>query len=216
MLKLQRAWTGRLDNVSDLLSWMYDEDILNKSEKAEKDRIFRAYYRYHNDGDIPRGFKYASFNATEEHLETKVNEFISKILTKKHGKYDRRAFRKQRTNENLEHLARQASELECHSLFTYFATKYRIKGQTAYDYFDMVPEHELYNALNMQVNEQIESLDQSHLKSYDRIKTNHILSYKIRQLQEAVHKLPKETTEMLTDLNDMLTVLVKDIEKEIK
>ena len=48
-----RAWNNKLKSIDDLMSWMYDKDILNKGEKSDKDRIFRQYYRYYNDGDFP-------------------------------------------------------------------------------------------------------------------------------------------------------------------
>lgn len=88
-----RAWSGKIGNIDNLLSWMYDKGILNKTEQAEKDRTFRQYYRYYNDGDIPQGLRGLSDEKIELHIEQKVEEFIKKILAKYTGKYDRRDFR---------------------------------------------------------------------------------------------------------------------------
>jgi hypothetical protein len=88
-----RAWAGKLKNIDNLMSWMYDKGIINKAEQAEKDRTFREYYRYYNDGDIPRGLKGLSDEKVEIYIEEKVEEFIKKILAKYTGKFDRRDFR---------------------------------------------------------------------------------------------------------------------------
>jgi hypothetical protein len=88
-----RAWSGKIKNIDNLMSWMYDKGIINKTEQAEKDRIFREYYRYYNDGDMPRGMQYASDDKVEEYIERKVEEFIKKVLAKYTGKFDRRDFR---------------------------------------------------------------------------------------------------------------------------
>lgn len=87
-----RAWSGKLKNIDDLLSWMYDKGVLTKTEQAEKDRVFREYYRYYNDGDIPRGLNGMSDAKVEEYLERKVEDFIKTVLSKYAGKYDRNAF----------------------------------------------------------------------------------------------------------------------------
>jgi len=88
-----RAWGGKITNIDNLMSWMYDKGIINKGEQAEKDRTFREYYRYYNDGDIPRGLSGYSDEKIELYIEQKVEEFIKKILAKYTGKYDRRDFR---------------------------------------------------------------------------------------------------------------------------
>ena len=88
-----RAWSGKIKNIDDLMSWMYDKGIINKGEQAEKDRVFREYYRYYNDGDTPRGLRGMSEKGIEDYLEKKVEEFIKKVLAKYTGKYDRKDFR---------------------------------------------------------------------------------------------------------------------------
>lgn len=88
-----RAWSGKIKNIDNLMSWMYDKGIINKGEQAEKDRVFREYYRYYNDGDTPRGLRGMSEKGIEDYLEKKVEEFIKKVLAKYTGKYDRKDFR---------------------------------------------------------------------------------------------------------------------------
>jgi hypothetical protein len=88
-----RAWSGKIENIDNLLSWMYAKGIINKGEQAEKDRRFREYYRWYNDGDYPRGLKDVPRIKVGEYLEKSVEEFIKKILAKYAGKYDRKDFR---------------------------------------------------------------------------------------------------------------------------
>ena len=88
-----RAWSGKIANIDNLMSWMYDKGILNKGEQAEKDGRFREYYRWYNDGDYPRGLKGMPDKKVEEYLENRIEEFIKKVLAKYAGKYDRKDFR---------------------------------------------------------------------------------------------------------------------------
>ena len=88
-----RAWNGKIKNIDNLMSWMYDKGIMNKGEQAEKDRKFREYYRWYNDGDYPRGFANRPDSIVEKYLENSIEEFIKKILAKYAGKYDRKDFR---------------------------------------------------------------------------------------------------------------------------
>jgi hypothetical protein len=93
-----RAWSGALSNVDKLFAWMYDNGILSKSEKAEKDRIFSQYYRWYNDGDFPAalrsmGVSKGDSNAViEKALEELVEKFMKEVLNKYTGKYDRKEF----------------------------------------------------------------------------------------------------------------------------
>lgn len=97
-VKPGRAWSGKIKNIDNLLSWMYDKDILNKTEKQKKDTIFHSYYRYYNDGDFPRILsplgisKYSPDEKIETALEEVIEAFIKKILAKYAGKYSRKDF----------------------------------------------------------------------------------------------------------------------------
>jgi hypothetical protein len=87
-----RAWSGNLQNIDDLLSWMYDKGVLTKAEQAEKDKKFREYYRWYNDGDYPSGLKGMSDAKVEDYLEKSIEDFIKSVLSKYAGKYDRQSF----------------------------------------------------------------------------------------------------------------------------
>jgi hypothetical protein len=93
-----RAWSGALSNVDKLFAWMYDNGILSKSEKAEKDRIFSQYYRWYNDGDFPAALRSMGVSkgdsdaVIEKALEGLVEKFMKEVLNKYTGKYDRKEF----------------------------------------------------------------------------------------------------------------------------
>ena len=108
-----RAWSGKIKHIDSLLSWMYEKNILTKTEKAEKDRIFRQYYRYYNDGDLPDAMRKQghSLNRTrnmtdtgEADLEKYLEAFIKKILSKYMPKIDRTAFRLEKSIKELSSL----------------------------------------------------------------------------------------------------------------
>ena len=197
-VKIGRAWNNKLDNINELLSWMYEEDILNKTEKAEKDRTFRAYYRYYNDGDQPRGIAHADKEWTRKYLENSVNEFIAKILTKKQGKYSRADFRKSRKIDQLRTLERLAADFDCHALFTHFAPKVKFKGQTAFDYFYMSVDQAVYEDISRRINLVIADFDQSHLESYEQVSDSYVLSYRISQLEKYGVPIPHVTQGLIT------------------
>ena len=106
--KARNAWNGKLKHIDNLLAWMYDKDILTKTEKDEKDKVFRSYYRYYNDGDFPRALsskglsKYSPDDKIENALEEYLNNFIKKILSKYAGKYSKKEFRYDQLNSQLD------------------------------------------------------------------------------------------------------------------
>ena len=108
--KARNAWNGKIKHIDSLLAWMYDKDILTKTEKDEKDRVFRSYYRYYNDGDFPRALsskglsKYSPEDKVENALEEYLNNFIKKILSKYAGKYSKKEFRYDQLNSQLDHV----------------------------------------------------------------------------------------------------------------
>ena len=216
-VKVGRAWNNRLNNINELLSWMYEENILNKTLKAKKDRIFRTYYRYYNDGDIPKGYKGVDKVWTEKYLENIVNELIAEILRKTHGKYDRKDFRNSRKLQQLNTLDRQARDFDCHSLFTYFSKKIKVKGQTAYEYFGMNLEHAMYNVLDKKINVIINRLDQSDVEYFNRIESNFVICYRIEQLEKRGENLiTPEVRYAIEELESALYVLRTSIDAEIE
>lgn len=108
--KPQRAWSGKLDKIDNLLQWMYNKDILSPREKQIKDSLFHDYYRYYNDGDFPARLrkyglgKYSNEKEIEEILEREVENFIKKILSKYAGKYDRSEFHYDTLISSIKHV----------------------------------------------------------------------------------------------------------------
>jgi len=130
-LKVGRGWSNKLDRIDSLIGWMYDEDILNMTEKKKKDTVFYSYYRYYNDGDIPGGL--GRYNAARG-IEERLNKFISHILTKYKGKYSRQDFyaAQQAKAYNNTNAARTGSNRVPDLLNEYYAKayieKYSVKG----------------------------------------------------------------------------------------
>ena len=126
-----RAWSGKIENIDKLLSWMYDKGILNKGEKNEKDVRFRAYYRYYNDGDFPaalksRGIsKWDSKEKIQTALEQYIEEFIKKVLAKYTGKFDRKDFRIDTILADLNTLKSTIDRNDPYSMI-YFSDKVKI------------------------------------------------------------------------------------------
>ena len=89
-VKLFRAWCHKLDNIEHLMWSLHDLDILTKTDKKKKDATFRRYYRWFNDGDVPRvkangGYNcYRGMNKESIHaaVEHDLNKFLKEILTK--------------------------------------------------------------------------------------------------------------------------------------
>lgn len=135
MTKPTRAWTGKLSRLDNLMSWMYDNDIMNTTDKTQKDRIFRAYYRYYNDGDKPKGYSFVQDHLIEEFLEQRVEEFIIKMITKYRGKYDRKQFWTDRKVRQYNTIKEVATNNQIESV-NYFIKDSGIKDQMINDHVD--------------------------------------------------------------------------------
>ena len=136
-----RAWSGKISRIDDLLAWMYDKGILTKGEQAEKDKIFRQYHRYYNDGDLPgamrkqghsliqkgkyhKGMDQDGEAALEKYLET----FIKKILGKYMSKIDRSEFRIDKAIGDLT-IAQDAAKGGWGTDINYWVSKANIKDE---------------------------------------------------------------------------------------
>lgn len=83
-----------MKTCDDLFSWLYDKDILTQPDKNKKDSLFRKYYRYYNDGDFPRGVtRWDHPTDIAKSLEYQAEEFITYVLAKYVGRYDRNDFK---------------------------------------------------------------------------------------------------------------------------
>lgn len=106
-----RAWEGKLSKINELLDWLDKKKIMNASERKEYERIKRNYYRWHNDGDKPGILRkdiqsYTTNNDISSMLETKLEDFIKKILSKYQGKYNRSEFNIDKAINNLQEVIR--------------------------------------------------------------------------------------------------------------
>jgi len=226
-----RAWSGKIENIDNLLSWMYDRNILNKGEQAEKDRIFREYYRYYNDGDIPRGLRGMKDEAIELSIEKSVEEFIKKILAKYTGKYDRRDFRVDtlladlKTLENI--VAGHASEdgvrgePDPYGLINYWGKKINTGNS---DFEKMLGElrplyDEARKAADDIVDKEIKDGIFKDEKSYNIPSSSTTLSYVRQRLQDAkvwtpdAEKKYMAMKDEMTKMHEILTNVIEATER---
>lgn len=136
--KPSRAWNGNIKRIDSLLQWMYSKDVLTATEKKQKDTIFNQYYRFYNDGDLPRALANKGFSkydmkydskkietALEEYLET----FIKTILKKYLPKVDRAEFRIDDSIKNLSTVKDVAERADAHGLLTYWLKEVKITDE---------------------------------------------------------------------------------------
>jgi len=195
-----RAWSGKIKNIDDLLSWMYDKGVLTKAEQAEKDRKFREYYRWYNDGDTPRGLNGMSDAKIEEYLERSVEDFIKTVLSKYAGKYDRRSFQ-------FDKLLSEYYTLQNNIKFDPSASRPREKSDDVFDYnissflyfyeklgkvdpeFDKLVADlkKQYEDFTKTADKAITDYRKEHpeIKSYEGPDTNRIFGAKIKALNDA-------------------------------
>ena len=211
--KIGRCWGNKLNHVNDLLSWMFVQDILTKTEKAEKDRLFNSYYRFYNDGVIPRGVGGCNEYEIRVHLELKVNTFIAKTLLKKQGKYSRKEFRGNQLRTNLTHLITLADEFELHMLFTFFSERYKIGGMHSYDFFYMGELNEEYNSLSQEVNTLIDVTVWDGVDSWNH-PTGKTINYQLEMLEKQ-NALTEEVSDKVLSLKLKLVDLSAEIKKEM-
>ena len=113
---------------------MYDKDILTATDKQEKDKVFRQYYRYYNDGDLPaalrvKGISKYNEKRVEEELEKYLEAFIKKMLAKYLPKIDRTEFRYDSIIKNLETVHSVAKNNDTHGLLEYWLKKVKVKDE---------------------------------------------------------------------------------------
>jgi hypothetical protein len=142
-----RAWEGRLKKVDALMSWMYDKGILTAGEKAKKDTIFRAYYRYYNDGDFPKALaikglsgKWGDRKENEKALEDYLESFIKPILAKYLPRVDRKEFRLDKMIEGLNTVIDVAKHQDAHGLLTYWLKKVKVNDEKLVALVDKLEE----------------------------------------------------------------------------
>lgn len=132
--KAGRAWSGRIKNIDNLFSWMVSKNILSEEDKKEKGELFYQYYRYYNDGDFPDILvadglsKYSGDEIIEEALETCIEDFIKKILSKYSGQYNRHDFRIDKFLGDLHTLKGIIDEYDAYGLLNYWSKEINTKN----------------------------------------------------------------------------------------
>lgn len=201
-----RAWSGKLENLDSLFSWMYDKGILNKTDKAKKDSIFRQYYRYYNDGDFPSGLvkakdikRWDTKEDIEKGLEEYIEDFMKSILAKYAGKYDRRDFHFDKLLGQLYQLQRSLVNDDVNqdewrkgdhdndiNSFMYF---YKKLGKVDHPEFDKLVNdlEKAYNKFTTTADKQIEAKlkENPDLGGWGGLSTNKIVGVKKKDMQKA-------------------------------
>jgi len=117
--EVKTVWNGRFSNLDKILSYNYE--LMKDSDKKLKDTIFRAYYRYYNDGDV---------NTFPKGILNKVGvpEDVSKILGDSEIKSNIRWDNKQRFSRQSKSSYttnyEKAMDEAIKYVFKYFTTKY--------------------------------------------------------------------------------------------
>ncbi len=201
----RRAWDGKLKRIDDLLAWMYDKDILNKGEKAKKDQIFNAYYRYYNDGDMPaalkiRGLsKYSNEKEVETALEKYLEDFMKSILKKYLPKVDRTEFRLTTAIDGLNTVIDVASRNDAHGLLTYWLKTVKLNDEDSALKAMVDTLDAQYKALKEEANE------------VDPDSYNKVMSFRMEDMKEA-----KKWNKSLQKKWDALTVTMAGITQFLK
>lgn len=203
-----RAWNGKLTRIDKLMSWMYDKDILTKTEKAEKDKVFRAYYRYYNDGDLP-GFAKALGLSNKKWdeaklkvaLENYLEVFIKKILGKYLPKVSRGDFRLDQFIKDISAVISSAEDGDVSGFITYWVKQVKISDDEVVLKQMISDLSERYDVLKNQVNE----IDPSS-KSY-------IMSKRIEDLGSKSTKEIRASWKYVKDTMSGIAVLLRNLQK---
>lgn len=187
----RRAWSGKIENIDKLLSWMYDKNILNKGEKAEKDSKFRQYYRFYNDNDFPAGLRSRGIHpgmkreVIESALEEYIEEFIKKVLAKYTGKFDRKDFHIDTILSDLNTLHSKTIEPDPYGLLEYWGKKINVNDSEFEKMLaDLKPLYDdAKKAANDIVDKEIATGVYKDVKSWNIPGTSRALPYQRSELQ---------------------------------
>jgi hypothetical protein len=87
--KYLRGWNGNLKRINERLTELADTNKMTKTETDKFNTLIYRYYRFFNDGDIPRGrgFRYESYALSRNEqigvaLELKVTKLFKELITK--------------------------------------------------------------------------------------------------------------------------------------
>jgi hypothetical protein len=227
-----RAWSGKIKNIDNLLAWMYDKGILNKSEQTQKDARFREYYRWYNDGDYPKGMNGMKDEVVETYLENRIEEFIKKVLAKYTGKYDRKDFRVDTLLGDLHTLQSVVGggsfgggggkyEPDPYGLLTYWGKKVNVKDS---EFEKMLGElRPLYDDAKKAANDIVDKETKDGIykdaQSYSIPRDSTGLGFQRQKLQDAkvwtpdAEKKYMKMKEHMMKMNDILTNVIEATQK---
>lgn len=206
--KTGRGWNGKLKNLDNLFSWMYDKGILNKGEQNKKDKIFTQYYRYYNDGDIPRGFTHTSGKVIEDKIEEDLETFMKKILSKYLPKIDRREFRYDQVISDLSYIM-TAIEQEDFNQIKFWVSQAKVSD----------PEFNKVTNEFEKIFNKLKSLVEKHYPNYAR----YVLSYSLREIKNDKENMTvykkffekdiMKLESLASKLKDIVSNLIEAVEK---
>jgi hypothetical protein len=216
-----RAWSGKLENLDKLFSWLYSKGIMSKREQASKDSIFRQYYRWYNDGDFPRAIagtvsRYDRKEVIETALEAAIEKFMKQILNKYTGKYDRREFHIDTLLGDLKTLQDVVDRVDTHGLLNYWGKKINTNDSEFEKLLgELRPLHDdLVNSANAVIDAEKKDGVYKDAPSYE-IPTNLIISAKRERMKEAgawTDALEKKYQKVEDQAKQMSAILVNVIE----
>lgn len=211
-----RAWEGRIKHIDNLMSWMYDKGILTKTEQASKDVIFRQYYRFYNDGDLPRALANKGFSKhdmkydkkkIEKALEDYLEDFIKKMLGKYLPKIDRKEFRIDNTISDLSTVKDVAERADAHGLLTYWIKSVKINDEAG-DLAKYVNDlQKIYDSITADMNK-ISPKDSNYISSYRRDKMKEADVW-TPALETKYNKLEGLTNKIAVFIGDLIEGLKK-------
>lgn len=216
--KPRRVWSGGIENIDKLLSWMYAKGILTKGEQNQKDSLFRQYYRYYDDGDHPRGLskngisKWDSKQKIETALEEKIDTWIKGILSKYSGKVNRTEFRYDQFISELSTIKSVISDYDAHGLINYWAKKTNINDTRFGELLNKLSTQ--YQSLKSEIDNLIPNVKYPEgTNSHNKVSSNHTISH-IRRTLQGMKQWPKNIEasyqEIVHTMDDM-SVIVESI-----
>jgi hypothetical protein len=212
--KAGRAWEGKIKNIDNLLSWMYDKGIMGKGDMGAKDSLFRQYYRYYNDGDFPGSLKSRGFNSympaekIAAALEELIEDYIKKILSKYSGKFTRSDFHYDMLLKDLNLLKDLLKREDVYALINYWTKEIDVKDTE-------------FQALLQQLKEEYKIADEAANKKLATLgldMKNTGISYRKQKLEDEGQWEKSESvpyTNMATTMRKM-TAIIEDVVQAAK
>ena len=215
-----RAWEGKLNNLDGLFSYMYEKDILTKKEKKIKDRVFRAYYRFYNDGDFPRGIankygvtKYDSPKAITTALEQYLEDFMKQILSKYSTKINRTDYRLSNLLSELHTMRNVITDYEAGGLLSYWSKKTAVNDSRFGDL--LIDLEKAFKTWEASVDKDIDKWLESNEEVWAGLSKNLVPLAKRKKMEEENVWQPKHKKlwDNFTSIMDEMVVVIDEVIK---